>query len=40
MDNKMTLTEEVEILNQEFESLSDDEKIRLIEELENRSELN
>ena len=40
MNNKMTLEEEVEILNKEFDSLQDDEKYRLMEELDTRDDLN
>ena len=34
----MTLEEEIEILNKEFDSLQDDEKYRLMEELERKYE--
>ena len=40
MNNKMTLEEEIEILNKEFDSLPDDEKYLLMEELDNRDDLN
>lgn len=38
MDNKMTLEDEIEILNKEFDGLSDDEKYRLMEESDNRDD--
>lgn len=36
MNVEMTLAEEIEILNREFDELPDEEKERFIEELENR----
>ena len=36
VDNNMALVKEIEILNQEFDELPDEEKIRFLEELENK----